>query len=219
MVMTNTMRVYSKTNELGYVLTTPTGFNAENEHLPLIVYLHGAGERGDNLEAVKIHGIPKLFSADPDYHGLRVVTLSPQCPDGKVWDNLTEQLMYLIETIVEDLAIDRDRITLTGNSMGGFGTYEMGCSYPGYFAALAPICGGGMAWRSDALTDTPMRVFHGGKDDTVLPARSEEMVNIINHRGGNATLQIFPDVWHDSWTPAYETTDLIEWLASASRKG
>lgn len=131
MVMTNTMRVYTKTNELGYVLTTPTGFNAENEHLPLIVYLHGAGERGDNLEAVKIHGIPKLFSADPDYHGLRVVTLSPQCPDGKVWDNLTEQLMYLIETIVEDLAIDRDRITLTGNSMGGFGTYEMGCSYPG----------------------------------------------------------------------------------------
>ena len=74
-----------------------------------------------------------------------------------------------------------------------------------------------MAWRSDALTDTPMRVFHGGKDDTVLPARSEEMVNMINHRGGNATLQVFPDVWHDSWTPAYETTDLIEWLASSRR--
>lgn len=218
MVMSSAMRVYPQTNELSYIVTTPTGFNAEKESLPLIVFLHGAGERGDNLEAVKTHGIPKYFSADPDYHGLRVVTLSPQCPDGKVWNNLTEQLMYLIETVVEDFGIDRDRITLTGISMGGYGTYEMGCSYSGYFAALAPICGGGMAWRCDALTRTPVRAFHGGTDNVVIPERSQEMVNRINELGGNATLQIFPEAWHDSWAPAYETTDLIEWLASACRK-
>lgn len=214
---TSVLYTKSKINELRYIMTTPSGFDPSKESLPMIVFLHGAGERGDDLELVKVHGIPKYFCADNDYRGLRVITLSPQCPADRVWNHMPDQIMDLIEHVASDMNVDKKRITLTGISMGGYGTWEMACMYPDYFAAVAPICGGGMVWRAGALTKLPIRAFHGTDDFAVPYNASIEMVEAIKHLGGNATLTSYDNVGHDSWTSAYETSDVIEWLAAAEK--
>ncbi len=214
---TSVLYTKSKINELRYIMTTPSGFDPSKESLPMIVFLHGAGERGDDLELVKVHGIPKYFCADNDYRGLRVITLSPQCPADRVWNHMPDQIMDLIEHVASDMNVEKKRITLTGISMGGYGTWEMACMYPDYFAAVAPICGGGMVWRAGALTKLPIRAFHGTDDFAVPYNASVEMVEAIKHLGGNATLTSYDNVGHDSWTSAYETSDVIEWLAAAEK--
>ena len=214
---TSVLYTKSKINELRYIMTTPSGFDPSKESLPMIVFLHGAGERGDDLELVKVHGIPKYFCADNDYRGLRVITLSPQCPADRVWNHMPDQIMDLIEHVASDMNVDKKRITLTGISMGGYGTWEMACMYPDYFAAVAPICGGGMVWRAGALTKLPIRAFHWTDDFAVPYNASVEMVEAIKHLGGNATLTSYDNVGHDSWTSAYETSDVIEWLAAAEK--
>ncbi len=201
-----------------YILTAPEDWNPAVEKLPLIVFLHGAGERGTDPELVRgFFGIPKFFGENPSYHGLRVITLSPQCPVENIWHHLTLPLYELIMTIVEQCNIDRNRISITGCSMGGFGTWEMICTYPKLFAAAAPICGGGLSWRAGALREMPIRVFHGGVDSVVPTVYSQLMVDAANAAGGHAELTVFPGVDHDSWVPAYRDTDVIEWLATQCR--
>lgn len=216
---TSVLYTKSKINELRYIMTTPSGFDPSKESLPMIVFLHGAGERGDDLELVKVHGIPKYFCADNDYRGLRVITLSPQCPADRVWNHMPDQIMDLIEHVASDMNVDKKRITLTGISMGGYGTWEMACTYPDYFAAVAPICGGGMSWRAGALKNLPIRAFHGTDDFAVPYNASVEMVEAVKHLSGNVnvTLTSYDNVGHDSWTSAYETSDVIEWLAAAEK--
>jgi predicted peptidase len=200
---------------LPYLITTPTDFDPEKERLPLILFLHGAGERGEDGAAVGIHGIPKYFGADPDYKSLRVITLSPQCPNGEVWIHLTATVKALLDQVVATYHADPDRLSVTGLSMGGFGTWDLLCSYPTTFAAAAPICGGGMSWSIH--TQTPVRAFHGDADGTVPLQYSLEMVDALNARGGHAELTIYHGCGHDSWTRSYEQTDLINWLAASKR--
>ena len=203
---------------LPYILTAPTDWDPTKESLPMIVFLHGAGERGeDPAPLLDFYGIPRLFSEDPDYHGLRVITLSPQCPNGFVWNNLTLEVCELIDTVAEECAIDRQAITITGCSMGGFGTWEMICAYPDLFAAAAPICGGGLSWRAPEIKALPIRAFHGGVDSVVPLVCSEMMVNAVNKAGGTATLTVFDGVDHNSWIQTYRDTDVIEWLAAQRR--
>lgn len=203
---------------LPYVLTTPTDWDPATERLPMIVFLHGAGERGDDAAPLlSFYGIPRLFTEDPDYHGQRVITLSPICPEAYIWHHLTLPLRELIDTVAEDCCVDRDRITITGCSMGGFGTWEMICTYPELFAAAAPICGGGLTWRAGALKSLPLRVFHGGVDSVVPLTYSELMTEAVNRVGGSATLTVFPGVDHDSWIPTYRDTDVIDWLIAQKR--
>ncbi|MBR2406666.1 MAG: dienelactone hydrolase family protein [Clostridia bacterium] len=204
--------------KLPYIFTAPTDWDPAKESLPLIVFLHGAGERGEDPAPLReFYGIPRLFGEDPDYHGLRVLTLSPQCPNGLVWNNLTLAVRDLIETVVTENNVDRNAITITGCSMGGFGTWEMICAYPELFAAAAPICGGGLSWRASQIKHLPLRVFHGGVDSVVPLWYSETMVKAIENAGGNVTLTVFPGVDHDSWIPAYRDTDVIDWLAAQRR--
>lgn len=203
---------------LSYILTAPTGWDPAKESLPLIVFLHGAGERGDDPAPLRaFYGLPRLFGEDPDFRGLRVLTLSPQCPNGFVWNNLTLAVRELIDTVAAECNADREAITITGCSMGGFGTWEMICAYPELFAAAAPICGGGLSWRAPEIKQLPLRVFHGGVDSVVPLTYSELMVNAVNKAGGHAELTVFPGVDHDSWIPAYRDTDVIEWLAAQRR--
>ena len=143
----------------GATVTTPTGFDPEKESLPMIVFLHGAGERGEDLSIVNKVGLPKYFTADPDYKGLRVITLSPQCPDYTVWNDVSLQLFQFILKAAKAYNADMDRISVTGLSMGGFGTWEMVISHPDFFSAAAPICGGGMDWRIPSFLPTPIRAF------------------------------------------------------------
>lgn len=205
----------SKPIRIPYLLTLPSDFDAEKESLPLILFLHGAGERGDDGAKIGIHGIPKYFGKDEDYGAHRVITLSPQCPEGEVWLHLNHIVKELLDDVVARYHADTDRITVTGISMGGFGTWDMLCSYPALFAAAAPICGGGMSWSIN--TRTPVRAFHGDADGTVPLNCSLDMVNALNARGGNADLTIFHGCGHDSWTRSYENTDLISWLATAKK--
>lgn len=197
-----------------YLVSTPENFDREKERLPLIVFLHGAGERGDDVDLVKVHGVPRFFDKESP---VRAVTLSPQCKNDMVWNSQVYAVKRLIDKVADEYNVDKDRISITGISMGGFGTWEMGVTFPGYFSALAPICGGGMSWRAPCIGKTPVWAFHGDMDDCVEPMYSEVMVNSINRAGGNAKLTIYKGVYHDAWVNAYEKEDLFNWLIEQKR--
>lgn len=199
---------------LGYFLTLPSGFDASKESLPMIVFLHGSGEAGEDIDKIRVHGIPKLFGADPDYKGLRVITLSPQCPDGVIWNNIALEVWELIENVAGRYSVDLSRITLTGLSMGGYGTWEIGMLFHDRLAGIAPICGGGTEWRAGLLRDTPVWAFHGEADDCVPVENTKRMIASLEAAGGKPRATYYPGVGHGSWVPAYEQSELIEWLAA-----
>ncbi len=199
--------------KMGYLLYVPENLPKENRKL--MIFLHGAGERGEDLEVVKVNGVPKLLAQGMD---IPAVVICPQCPSDIVWTNIVFAVKELIDKTVEEFEIDKNLITITGISMGAFGTWEMGLTYPGLFAAMAPVCGGGMSWRTALLRDIPIWAFHGDCDDLVPIKNSLDMVDGVNANGGNAKLTIFHGIGHDSWTPAYEETTVIDWLL-AQRKG
>ncbi len=199
---------------LSAFVSVPINFNPAVESLPVILFLHGAGERGEQTDLVRVHGIPKLFNADPDHHGLRVITVSPQCPNDFVWNHLTYPLKDWFMTFVDSVHGDPSRLSVTGLSMGGFGTWDMITTFPHIFSCAAPVCGGGMAWRAGALRGKPIRAYHGIDDDGVAFFLSQEMVLAARAAGADAELIALDKVGHGSWIPAYEQTDLIEWLVS-----
>ena len=204
---------------MSYILTAPKDADFEKENLPLLVFLHGAGERGEDPEILNtVVTISQIFGEEDEYKGIRAITLSPQCPEGLVWSHLVLPLKELIDQIAEEYHVDRDRISITGYSMGGFGVWDMICTYPEMFSAAAPICGGGLSWRVGVLNKLPIRAFHGGADTVVPPVYSETMVETVQMIGGNATLTVYPGVDHGSWKPAYQTSDVIEWLLQQRRK-
>ncbi len=198
---------------LPYLLTRPEG--ADTEKLPMIVFLHGAGERGDDRSRLDIHGIPRYFGRDEHHLGQRVITLSPQCPENEIWSNFPAAIMELILAIAEQENVDMDRISITGISMGGFGSWSMLARYPNFFSAAAPICGGGVSWYIN--TKTPIRVFHGDVDTSVPMVYSTLMVDAVNARGGQAELTVYEGCGHNCWTRTYEETDLIAWLAASHK--
>jgi predicted peptidase len=185
------------------------------QNLPLMIYLHGAGERGIQIDHIDRHAIPKNLKEGCEY---KAVILCPQCPAHLVWNNIVEDVKKLIDQVVERFEIQKDRICITGSSMGGFGTFEMGLTYSNFFSAIAPVAGGGLSWRASNLKSTPVRAYHGDADSTVPVVYSELMVNAVNQTGGSAELVTLKGFGHnDSIEYAYENTDLIEWLLSARR--
>lgn len=188
---------------------------AEGEKLPLILSLHGAGERGTDLSLMEVWGIPKEIVNGRE---VPAVVIAPQCPDTLIWNLLTFELKALIDHCVATMPVDPDRVSVTGLSMGGYGTWEMGISYPGAFAALAPVCGGGVSWRVDCIGKTPVWAFHGDADTTVPPTNSYEMVDRLNAAGGCAELTVLHGVGHNAQDFAYGRTALIDWLISQDRK-
>lgn len=185
------------------------------EDLPLMMYLHGAGERGKNFEDVYRYGVSMHIAEGKVYPAVVII---PQCPAEYVWDNLVRELKVIIDKTAEEFSIKPDRICITGSSMGGFGTWSMGLTYPNFFSGIAPICGGGMAWRTRNLCTTPVYAVHGKKDPTVLPVCSEMMVDGVNQRGGNARLVILEDGDHASTIiDAYAKMDVVDWLLEQRR--
>lgn len=200
----------TKTLEVNYLLYLPPRYNrSPNKRWPLVLFLHGAGERGDSLELVKKHGPPKLIEAGQTFP---FIVVSPQCPTGRWWN--TEELNHLLSQIERDYRVDPERIYVTGLSMGGYGTWELALSAPHRFAALAPICGGGSPGRARWIAHLPIWVFHGAKDTTVPVRRSKEMVQALERAGGSPRLTIYPTAKHDSWTETYANPELYEWLLS-----
>ena len=205
-----------KTVRLNYLLFLPDGYdeNAEKKW-PFILFLHGAGERGDDLERVKFHGPPKLIEQGKE---LPFIIASPQCPESSWWTTENEALNALLDELVTKYSIDEDRIYLTGLSMGGFGTWSLAVTYPERFAAIAPICGGGDPKKANALKDIPIWVFHGAKDEVVSPEKSEEMVNALKEAGGDVQYTVYPEADHDSWTETYNNPKLYEWFLKHKRE-
>ena len=197
--------------QLDYLLFLPKGHQETSvEKWPLILFLHGAGERGDDLELVKKHGIPKIVEKNPDFP---FIAVSPQCPEGSWWTSELRVLNALLDEIIEKYSVDTKRIYLTGLSMGGFGTWSLATMQPERFAAIAPICGGGEPrWAARSLKDVPVWVFHGAKDTVVPPKRSEEMVEALKAQGGDVQFTLYPDAGHDSWTETYDNPELYEWF-------
>lgn len=183
--------------------------------LPLIIQLHGADERGEgkeDLALVEIHGFSKLLK-DVDYP-CRIVM--PQCPWDSFWVAKTEAVLRFIDQLTEEFDVDEDRICLSGLSMGGYGTWYIAMAQPNRFAAIAPVCGGGMAWNAPVLK-MPIWVFHGACDSVVSPFHSDEMVKELKKVGADVTYSRVENVDHDVWKFAYGK-DLLEWLLR-QRKG
>jgi predicted peptidase len=134
------------------------------------------------------------------------------------WPNFIEKIMALIDETIETYDVDTSRIYLTGLSMGGYGTWALACTYPERFAAIAPICSGGMPFVAHTMADIPVWAFHGEKDDVVPLSESQMMVDAVNEAGGNAKLTVYPDLAHDSWTQTYDNPKLYEWFLEHSKK-
>lgn len=187
---------------------------APDEKLPLIIYMHGAGERGvtdgSELDAVSRHGYFKYIKEGKEYP---VMMVAPQCPANSYWGSYIESLNRFLDHIIAENDVDVTRVYLTGNSMGGTATWLWAQDNAERFAAIAPICGEGISWYGGRLSDLPVRVFHGDCDTVVSPHQSLAMVSAINLYGkkANASLTLFPGVDHNSWDPAYDDS-LIEWF-------
>jgi predicted peptidase len=207
-------RQITRTVRLDYLAYLPADYGKDKEKKwPLLLFLHGSGESGSDVEKVKVHGPPKLLAAGQQ---MPFIVISPQCPNAREgWD--PEALRLLLDEASEKYTVDPDRVYLTGLSMGGYGTWALAAAFPERFAAAAPICGGGRPRSAGRLKGLPMWVFHGAKDATVPLSQSQEMVDALKAAGGDVRFTIYPEAGHDSWTETYNNPELFTWLLSHKR--
>lgn len=196
-----------------YLLYLPRYYHRSKKKWPLLLFLHGAGERGNDLDMVKRHGPPKLAEAGQSFP---FILVAPQCPEGKKWS--VQALNRLLNELAGIYRIDEKRIYLTGLSLGGYGTWKLAMRYPRRFAAIVPICGWGEPERVGVLQDVPIWVFHGAKDTVVPLQKSQELVNALLAAGNPVRFTIYEDAGHDAWTQAYEKPDLYNWILKHHRK-
>jgi predicted peptidase len=211
-----------RSGELKYLLYLPADYkDAGDKRWPLMLFLHGAGERGSDVQRVAIHGPLSLVKQGTNFP---FIIVAPQCPPGQIWEN--EPLLQLLQSVEQKYRVDEKRIYLTGLSMGGYGTWKLGLAQPGKFAAIAPICGGcnmidvllGPGDKGGAFKSLPVWAFHGAKDDVVPLSESERVVEGLR-KGGvrEVKFTVYPEARHDSWKEAYKTPELYEWMLSKSR--
>lgn len=197
---------------LQYLLYVPKDYD-KSKPTPLMLFLHGAGERGTDVNKVKIHGPPKLIAAGKEFP---CIVVSPQCPADRWWQPL--ELLALLDELGTKYNVDPERVYVTGLSMGGFGTWELATIAPRRFAALAPICGGAEAFWAKQIAHIPTWVFHGDKDAAVPLVRSEIMVAALMKAGAEPKFTVYEGVGHDSWTATYDDPKFYEWLFAQTRQ-
>lgn len=203
----------TKSVTLSYLVSVPDDYaTSSGKRYPLVIFLHGSGERGSDLEKVKVHGPPKLVAAGRKFS---FILVAPQCPDGRSWD--PDELNALLNSIERQYRVDRDREYLTGISMGGYGTWALATAQPKRFAAIAPICGGGDVTRAPLIAKVPTWVCHGDKDPSVPFQRSVDMVAALESAGGHPTFTRVEGGYHDVWTQFYLRDDFYDWLLKQKR--
>ncbi len=204
----------------------------EGKTYPLVVFLHGAGERGNNNEAQLVHGIIE-FCRPENRQKYPCFLVAPQCPAGQWWSKIDRTtakptmskepsesgglVLELIAALQKEYPIDSRRIYLTGLSMGGYGTWDLLCRRPELFAAAVPICGGGDETQAEKIAKIPIWVFHGALDPAVPVQRSREMVAALEKAGGHPLYTEYPDEGHASWVPAYRAPAMMKWLFAQKR--
>jgi predicted peptidase len=219
-----------------YRLLTPKTLNTSANY-PLVLFLHGSGERGDDNQKQLQHGVVR-FAAPASQTGYACFVLAPQCPTDldsqpTMWTGERERMhllklapeaaiplrtaLELMTTIQEKFPVDMDRVYVTGISMGGFATWETLIRYPEKFAAAIPVCGGGDVSHADRIKNIPIWAFHGANDSTVPVQCSRSMVEMIERAGGHPRYTEYPGVGHNSWDRAYAEPELLSWLFSQKR--
>lgn len=195
-------------SKLNYLLYLPEDYGKEKKFWPLIIYLHGASVRGNNVNKIKSYGIPLLLENRKNFP---FIVISPLCPGGKNWED-TNSLLALLDDVCAEYSVDKDRIYVTGMSMGGSGTWYLAYRHPERFAAIAPLCGtADTSWVSQ-LKQVPVWVFHGA-GDTVIPIRySFDMVEAIIASGGEIKYTFYPGEGHDIVTKTYNNGELYDWF-------
>jgi predicted peptidase len=218
--------------KLRYRLMEPQNYDPQKKY-PLVLFLHGAGERGDDNVIQLVHGMND-FAKDENREKYPCFVVAPQCPKGQQWVNVPwsddahtqpekpsdplQDTFDLLQALRKEFSIDSQRLYVTGLSMGGFGTWDLIQRHPDLFAAAAPICGGGDEKQAARLAKLPIWAFHGDQDTVVKPARSRNMIAAIKAAGGEPRHTEYPGVGHNSWAPAYSDPKLLEWLFAQRRE-
>ncbi|MDF2562124.1 MAG: phospholipase [Microbacterium sp.] len=193
----------------------PDDYDADPGRLwPLVLFLHGSGERGSDLDLAAVHGPPRL--AD-DGHEFPFILVTPQCGESSQWVAEVSTLSGLLDEVVSMLRVDPARISVTGLSMGGFGTWSLAVRYPDRFAAIAPICGGLWMQSAAPIRHLPVWAFHGDADDVVPISATEEITSELRSLDADVRFTRYAGVGHDSWTETYDNPELYDWLLSHRR--
>jgi predicted peptidase len=216
---------------LPYRLMKPVNYDPAIKY-PLVLFLHGAGERGTDNEKQMVHGVAQ-FASNENREKHPCFLIAPQCPENSKWadvdwaadahtipEKISEPArltIELLESIADEYSIDKKRIYITGLSMGGYGTWDLIARYPDLSAAAVPICGGADDATAAKIKHIPIWVFHGAKDGTVKPERSRHIVAALEKAGGKPKYTEYPNVGHDSWNQAYRDPELFKWLFAQSR--
>lgn len=201
-----------KFRNLGYVLAAHEDCMEPDVRYPTLLSLHGAGSRGTDIKILRTASV----ITHAENLDIKIRIYAPQCY-ADTWFELFEQLQEFAEFVYAQPNTDPTRFYLTGGSMGGYTAWQLGMTRPEMFAALSPVCGGGMYWNAARLKDVPVWAFHGALDNTVYVTESIHMVNGVNRSGGHAKLTIFPDAAHNAWDPAYSDSAYWEWMLAQKK--
>ena len=202
-----------KYGSIDYVMSFPDEFNG-TENLPLIIFLHGAGTRGNNISDVVEN---PFFKTIGNFTEFDFIVAAPQC-NADTWFDIFSELIDFVRHTAQSRYVDRKRIYGIGASMGGYGIWQLAMSCPEYFAAIIPICGGGMYWNAARLKNIPVLAFHGDSDTVVDVSESIKMVEAVNKIGGNAALTIYKNCGHDAWSRTYADTDVFRQLLTYKKE-
>lgn len=233
--------LFQSGDTLPYRILLPQNFDA-NKKYPLVLFLHGRGESGTDNEKQLVHGA-KLFLADSNRNNFPAIVVFPQCPVNSYWSNVQmvaegsksasrsfyftkegeatgamKMVMALMGNLFARFKIQENQVYVMGLSMGGMGTFEVVRRMPNTFAAAIPICGGANPATAGSLTKTNWWVFHGGKDDVVLPKYSEDMVKAMKRYRVPVKFTLYPEANHNSWDPAFAEPELLKWLFKQKKK-
>jgi len=197
-----------KTVSYDLLVYVPNNIQSSTQRWPLIIFLHGSGERGSDPNKLKVHSLPSVVEGKEEFP---FIVVSPQCAEGERWN--AEALNVMLDEVLERLPIDTNRVYLTGVSMGGLGVWKFAIAHPERFAAIAPVCGWGILEDIRKLKDTPVWVFHGAKDDVVPPSESEKMVQFLKKYGSEKVqFTLYPEANHNAWDVTYANPSLYDWF-------
>jgi lysophospholipase L1-like esterase/poly(3-hydroxybutyrate) depolymerase len=211
---------------LPYRILRPANLQPDHAY-PLVLFLHGAGERGNDNEKQLIHGT-RLYLEPENRQKFPCYVVAPQCPEGQQWANMpwsepngrqtpepsnpTRLVLRLLNQLKQELQVDPSRIYITGLSMGGYGTWDLITRLPNHFAAAAPICGGGDEWTAPRAVHTPIWAFHSSDDGVVPAIRTRNMIASLLAAGGSPHYTEYSGLGHNSWTTAYQEPGFLPWL-------
>lgn len=210
-ILDSTESEISMVYKLKYNIYLPKDYREFDSEVPLVLFLHGVGERGDNIDHVETHGIPKLIASGKKFP---FITVAPQCPMYEWWSRseMVKSLVLLIEKLKNEYRIDYNRVYVTGLSMGGFGTIAIVNERPDLFAAAIAVCGGADFSNYNRLKEVPIWLFHGEKDDVHPVEYSQIIYDGLKNINSEVKLTVYDGIDHNSWDLTYDNEDIYKWL-------